>query len=74
MPHVNIKHYPVQLSEAGQRELAQALTDAVQRAFDVEERVISIALEPVAPEEWHEQVYLPEIRGRSELLCKPPGY
>jgi len=74
MPHVNIKHFPTPLTDEQQDRLVTALTAAVQSAFGCEEGVISIALEPVAQEVWHETVYLPEIVDRRQLLHKVPNY
>jgi thioesterase domain-containing protein/phenylpyruvate tautomerase PptA (4-oxalocrotonate tautomerase family) len=74
VPHVNIKYFPVSLSQQQQSELVANLTRAVQAAFGCDESVISIALEPVAKESWQEQVYVPEIVNRKDLLCKVPSY
>lgn len=74
MPHVNIKHFPVSLSEEEQSELVRAITAAVGDAFGCDEKVISIALEPVAKDDWTEQVYVPEIEQRRDLLAKVPNY
>lgn len=74
MPHVMIKHFPVPLPEERLTALVDRVTEAVHEAFGCDDAVISIALQPVAPEDWHESVYLPEIVGRRELLCKIPAY
>jgi len=74
MPHVNIKHFPAPLTDQQRADLVLAVTEAVRGAFGCDEGVISIALEPVESEVWHEQVYLPEIVNRGELLHKSPNY
>ena len=74
MPHITIKHFPVELDERRHSALVSEVTEAVKSAFGVDESVISIALEPVAPEVWNEQVYIPEIANRRNLLSKAPGY
>jgi len=74
MPHITIKHFPIELTDARAADLIDKLTKAVETAFRVDESVISIALEPVAPEAWNEQVYVPEIFNRRELLRKAPRY
>jgi 4-oxalocrotonate tautomerase len=74
MPHVNIKHFPAALSAEQRSALVAEVTGAVQRAFACEERVVSIALEPVEQDAWHESVYVPEIENRKELLHKTPNY
>lgn len=74
LPHVNIKHFPVALSEEQESELVAAVAKAVQSAFECDEGVISIALEPVDQDAWNEQVYVPELVERKELLRKTPNY
>ncbi|MES2160273.1 MAG: tautomerase family protein [Pseudomonadota bacterium] len=74
MPHINIKHFQVELSAAQKTELVQALSSIVQQTFACPDGAISIALEPVAPEEWRQRVYHPEVELRKELLCKTPNY
>jgi phenylpyruvate tautomerase PptA (4-oxalocrotonate tautomerase family) len=74
VPHVNIKHFPRALGAEQEAAFLVAVTKAVQETFGCEERVISIALESVAPEQWNEKVYVPEIVNRRSLLRKLPGY
>ena len=74
MPHVNIKYFPISLSEQQQSTLIAAITQAVQGAFRCDEGVISIALEPVEKAAWNERVYAPEIVARKDLLRKLPNY
>lgn len=74
MPHINIKHHPLDLDDTTRELLTQELTRTVARAFRCEPSVISIALEPVPEQEWADKVYGPEIVGRRELLCKTPEY
>ena len=74
MPHITIKHLPVKLDEQRHEALVSEVTEAIRSAFGVDESVISIALEPVAPEVWNEQVYIPEIANRRGLLSKAPDY
>jgi phenylpyruvate tautomerase PptA (4-oxalocrotonate tautomerase family) len=74
VPHVNIKHFPVELSDEQQSALIAAITQAVKTAFRCDEGVISISIEPVEKESWNERVYIPEIVNRKDLLRKPPNY
>lgn len=74
MPHVNIKYFPVAISEEQESELVDALAGAITEAFGCDKGVISIALEPVDTDSWHEQVYLPEVVERKNLLVKKPNY
>jgi 4-oxalocrotonate tautomerase len=39
-----------------------------------EEKVVSVAIEEVKPEDWAEKVYRPDILNKSEKLYKKPGY
>jgi phenylpyruvate tautomerase PptA (4-oxalocrotonate tautomerase family) len=71
---VNIKHFPVSLSEEQKSELVAAVTRAITSAFRCEEGAISIALEPVEKVDWNERVYVPEIVNRKDLLRKSPNY
>jgi 4-oxalocrotonate tautomerase len=74
MPHVTIKHYPKSLTPEEQTQLAAKLTAAVQEAFACDEGVISIALHPVEPDLWDDQVYHPEITAHRDALIKTPTY
>jgi phenylpyruvate tautomerase PptA (4-oxalocrotonate tautomerase family) len=57
-----------------QGRLVAVLTEAITEALGCSEGVVSIALEPVDKDDWNEQVYVPEIVGRKELLIKQPNY
>lgn len=74
MPHINIKHFPLDLDDSQRSELAEELTSAVVRAFGCDPQVVSISLEPVVPAAWDSEVYRPEIAGREELLIRRPQY
>lgn len=74
MPHVIIKYFPKPLDEHRRHRLVTRITEAVREALDVDEGVISIALQPVAPELWDTEVYQPEIIGRGDTLAKSPDY
>jgi len=74
MPHVNIKYFPKPLDAEQQAQLVAKVSQAVREALGAEDDVISIALQPVTPEDWDAEVYQPEIVGRQELLVKKPNY
>ncbi|MDF5753554.1 tautomerase family protein [Spongiactinospora sp. TRM90649] len=74
MPHISIKHFPAELTQEQENALLATVTDAVTSAFGVDEGVVSISLEPVRPESWHELVYQPEIIDHRHLLRKEPSY
>ena len=74
MPHITIKHFPHDLTDQQKEDLAASLTAIVTWEFAVPASAVSIALEPVAQDDWNETVYEPEITGRSHLLIKAPDY
>ena len=73
MPHINIKHFP-SLTEEQHVALAKSITEAITEVIGCDEGVVSIAVEPIAPEVWNEQVYIPEIVERKDTLIKTPNY
>ena len=74
MPHVNIKLYPIEVTEDQKTSQVTALTKALQDNLGCSEGAVSIALEGIEPADWKEKVYNPEIVGRSDLLLKQPNY
>jgi 4-oxalocrotonate tautomerase len=74
VPHVNIKYFDTPLSGDQVSTLVTAVADAVRAAFDCDDGVVSVALEPIEPARWDERVYRPEIVGRRDLLRKLPNY
>jgi 4-oxalocrotonate tautomerase len=73
MPHVIVKMYPGRTGEQ-KNKLAQAITDAVTSIAKCEEKSVSVAIEEIAPENWAETVYRPDIIEKEETLVKKPGY
>lgn len=74
MPHVTIEHFPADLTDEQKRRLAAELTEIIVWRFGTYPGAVSIALEPVAPEDWRSQVYEPRILGRADRLIKAPEY
>ena len=74
MPHIAIKHFPKDFTDEQRQRLAEAITSVVVRHFGTYDGAVSIALEPVAQDEWQEKVLVPEIREREHLLLKAPHY
>lgn len=76
MPHVEISHFPAELTESARQRLEQDLVAAVTRAFAVREGAVSIGLAPVDPDDWPERVYRPLISDRAErtALLRSPDY
>ncbi|MDQ2836423.1 MAG: tautomerase PptA [Actinomycetota bacterium] len=74
MPHINIKHFPPELTDQQKDQLAAELTELVARRLATYPDAISIALEAVPAQDWQSTVYEPEIEARSALLIKSPNY
>jgi 4-oxalocrotonate tautomerase len=72
MPHVLVKLYAGR-SDQQKGKLAAAITKAVMATLNLEDESISVAIEDVAPEQWVEKVYKPDILNNPKLH-KKPGY
>ena len=73
MPHVIVKLWPGK-SEQQKEKLAGDITRAVMTVLNYGEDAVSVALEEVAPQDWTEKVYKPDILGKPEQIYKQPGY
>jgi len=73
MPHVIVKLWPGK-SEQQKRRLAEAITKDVTTVLHYGDESVSVALEEVAPAEWAEKVYRPDIVEKVVTLYKKPGY
>jgi 4-oxalocrotonate tautomerase len=73
MPHVIIKMYAGKSGEQ-KTHLAEAVTKAVMASTGHGEDAVSVSIEDVAPADWTENVYKPDINAKPELLYKKPGY
>ena len=73
MPHVIVKLYPGHAEEKKAR-LAEAVTRAVMDTIGSREAAVSVAIEEVAPADWPEAVYRPDILDKPDTLHKRPGY
>ena len=73
MPHVVVKLYPGR-SEEQKKAMARAIAKYVVATTGCPERVVSVAIEEVAPEDWADTVYKPEILDRPEQIYVKPGY
>ena len=74
MPHVTIRHFAPALAEQQRSRLAEALTAVVVEHFGTYEGAVSIALRPVEPAAWDDEVFVPEIVGQRASLIKHPLY
>jgi 4-oxalocrotonate tautomerase len=61
-------------TEEQKKKLVKAITDSIIKIIAVDEKVISIAVEDVSPEDWAEKVYRPDILEKQNTLYKKPGY
>ena len=73
MPHVIVKMLPGR-SEQLKAKLAQEMTKAVTSTLNLREDSVSVAIEDVQEKDWTEQVYKPDIIGKSATIYKKPGY
>jgi 4-oxalocrotonate tautomerase len=73
MPHVIVKLWPGK-SEKQKARLAQEIAKDVMDILHYGEESVSVSIEEVAPEDWAEKVYRPDITNGPGKLYKKPGY
>ncbi|WP_208728357.1 tautomerase family protein, partial [Oceanidesulfovibrio indonesiensis] len=73
MPHISVKLFPGRSEETKQR-LADAIVKDVVEIIGCAESSVSVSIEDVSSGDWKDEVYDPEIRGKTEYLFKKPGY
>ena len=73
MPHVIVKLVPGK-TDAQKQRLTDAITRGVTELLDYDADAVSVAIEDVAPSDWVETVYKPDILGKPDKLYKQPGY
>ena len=73
MPHVIVKLWPGK-SEEQKAQLAEAIANDVMEILGYGAESVSVAMEEVESRDWAEQVYKPDIAGKSQQLYKQPGY
>ncbi|MBB6252076.1 tautomerase family protein [Nitrospirillum iridis] len=73
MPHVIMKLYAGQ-SDEKKAALAEALAQAVIAVLGSREGAVSVGVEDVAPADWAEAVYRPDIVDKAATLFKKPDY
>lgn len=74
MPHIHIKHFPIEMTKEEIDKLSLAMTQLIQTSFDCTNNVISIALESVEPNRWMKEVYDTDITNDQARLIKAPKY
>ncbi len=73
MPHVIVKLQSGR-SEQQKAKIADEVTKAVMAGANCTEQAVSVSIEDVAPSDWVEKVYKPDIIGKPDTLYKKPGY
>ena len=73
MPHVIVKLYAGR-SDEQKTKLAEEVTKAVMTGASCTEQAVSVSIEDIAPDDWTEKVYKPDIAAKPETLYKKPGY
>jgi 4-oxalocrotonate tautomerase len=73
MPHVIVKMLTGR-SEQQKLAVADAVTKAIMSTTGNGEAAVSVSIEDIAPAEWKERVYQPDIMSKPEMLYKKPGY
>ena len=73
MPHVIIKLLSGR-SEHQKARIADEVTKAIMATTGNGADAVSVAIEDVAPGDWVETVYKPDILGKPDKLYKKPGY
>jgi 4-oxalocrotonate tautomerase len=73
MPHVIVKMWSGK-SEQQKTRMAEEVTKAVMSSLGYGADSVSVSVEEVAPGDWTEKVYKPDILGGPGKLYKQPGY
>jgi 4-oxalocrotonate tautomerase len=73
MPHIVVKLWPGKSDEQKQR-LSDAIVENVAGILNYGDDAVSVAFEEIAPLDWTDQVFNPDILGRWDRLTKQPGY
>ena len=73
MPHAIVKLFAGR-SEEQKRRIAEAVAQAIMASAGSTEAAVSVSVEDIAPDDWTEKVYRPDITARPDILYKMPGY
>jgi 4-oxalocrotonate tautomerase len=73
MPHVIVKMYAGR-QKAEKQALADEITKSVETILGYGPEAVSVSIEDVAPRDWTEKVYRPDIVAKPDQLFKMPGY
>jgi 4-oxalocrotonate tautomerase len=73
MPHVIVKMWPGKTDEQKQR-LADEVTKALMSTLNCKAESVSVGVEEVEQQKWTDEVYTPDIIGKSGTIIRKPGY
>jgi len=73
MPHIIVKLWPGK-SDEQKAQLSEEIVRNVTSILHSSDASVSVAFEEVAPDDWTEQVYKPDILDKWDRLTKEPGY
>ena len=61
-------------SDRQKARLSKAIVNDVMNVLNYGEESVSVAFEEVAPQDWTETVYRPDIQDKWNTIYKKPGY
>ena len=73
MPHLKVQMYPGR-TDAQKEQLAKSLEECMKEVLGSPSSSISIAIEEIPQENWHEEVVEKELKENSDTVVKMPGY
>ena len=73
MPHVVVKLVPGKSNDQ-KAHLAEEITRDVMKVLSYGEDAVSVAFGEVAPQDWADKVYRPDIQDKWDTVYKKPGY
>ncbi|WP_019892052.1 tautomerase family protein [Allobaculum stercoricanis] len=73
MPHLKVQMYPGR-TDAQKEQLAKSLEECMKEVLGSPSSSISIAIEEIPQENWHEEVVEKELKENSNTVVKMPGY
>jgi 4-oxalocrotonate tautomerase len=73
MPHISVKMYPGR-TEQQKTQLTERIVKDLVAVVNCDEKVVSVTIEEIKPENWAQTVYKPDILEKRDKLYKQPGY
>lgn len=73
MPHIIVKLWPGRTEEQ-KINLTDKITQAVMETLNVPDTSVSVSFEEIPRERWTQEVYIPDIMEKENMLYKKPGY